>query len=112
MIAGAPWAPAGRGAAPPAPDDADARLGAFQAVRPHRASDEVLAMLLDAIRGGLYRPGEHLPTQVELAARLGVSRGVVREAIEVLRRAGIVSVKRGKGGTVVESNWHIEDVLV
>jgi GntR family transcriptional regulator, transcriptional repressor for pyruvate dehydrogenase complex len=90
----------------------DTRLGAFREVRAARAGEEVLAALLDAIRGGLYAPGEKLPTQHELAAGMGVSRGVVREAIEVLRQAGIVSVKRGKGGTVVASLEHVDDVLV
>lgn len=89
----------------------DARLGSFTAVRTPRAGEEVLAALLDAIRGGLYRPGEHLPTQQQLAAQMGVSRGVVREAIEVLRQVQIVSVKRGRGGTVVDSLEHLEDVL-
>ncbi|UGS35298.1 HTH-type transcriptional repressor NanR [Capillimicrobium parvum] len=91
---------------------ADARLDAFQPLRVQRAGDDVLAVLVDAIRGGLYRPGDHLPTQVELAAQLGVSRGVVREAMMALRRAGVVSVRRGRGGTVVASLEHLDDVLV
>lgn len=89
----------------------DGRLASFATVRAPRAGEEVLAALLDAIRGGLYRPGEHLPTQQELAGQMGVSRGVVREAIEVLRQAGIVSVKRGRGRTVVDSLEHVDDVL-
>jgi GntR family transcriptional regulator, transcriptional repressor for pyruvate dehydrogenase complex len=99
-------------AARPTTTTIDHGIDAFRRVRQQRTADEALAMLLDAIRGGLYRPGEHLPTQVELAERLGVSRGVVREAIDVLRRAGIVSVKRGRGGTVVDSLEHLDDVLV
>ena len=91
---------------------ADARLDAFRPLRVQRAGDDVLAVLVDAIRGGLYRPGDHLPTQVELAAQLGVSRGVVREAMMALRRAGVVSVRRGRGGTVVASLEHLDDVLV
>lgn len=89
----------------------DPRLASFAPVRTPRAGEEVLAALLDAIRGGLYQPGEHLPTQQELARTMGVSRGVVREAIEVLRQAQIVSVKRGKGGTVVHSLELLDDVL-
>jgi GntR family transcriptional repressor for pyruvate dehydrogenase complex len=95
------------------PDESgDARLDVFHRIHPRRTADEALVVLLDAIRGGLYSPGDHLPTQVELAHRLGVSRGVVREAIEVLRRAGIVSVKRGRGGTIVDSLEHLDDLLV
>jgi GntR family transcriptional repressor for pyruvate dehydrogenase complex len=55
-------------------------------------------VLIDAIRGGLYEPGDPLPPERDLALRLGISRGVLREAIEVLRQAGVVSVRRGAGG--------------
>lgn len=91
---------------------ADARLEAFQPVKVRRASDEVLAVLADAIRGGLYRPGDMLPRQADLASRLRVSRHVVREAIEVLRREGIVSVKRGNsGGALVTSTRNLPRVF-
>lgn len=82
----------------------DRGLSAFRPVRLRKASDEVVAVLIDAMRGGLYLPGDLLPRERDLAARLDVSRDVVREAIETLRRQGIVSSRRGRhGGTVVES---------
>jgi DNA-binding FadR family transcriptional regulator len=74
------------------------RLLAFSPIRLRKASDEVLAVLIDALRGGLYEPGDPLPPERDLALRLGISRNVLREAIEVLRHAGIVSVRRGAGG--------------
>jgi GntR family transcriptional repressor for pyruvate dehydrogenase complex len=90
----------------------DVRLEAFRPVRVRKAADEVVAVLADAIRGGLYRPGDLLPRQADLATQLEVSRHVVREAIEVLRRAGIVSVKRGNsGGALVESRENVPRVL-
>jgi len=59
-------------------------------------------VIVDAIRGGLYEPGEKLPSSRELAAALEVSGAVIREATGILERAGIVSVKRGaRGGTFV-----------
>jgi GntR family transcriptional repressor for pyruvate dehydrogenase complex len=67
-------------------------------VRVRSAVDEVLAVLADAIRGGLYHPGDLLPPERDLAQRLGVSRPVLREAIAALREAGVVSVRRGSGG--------------
>lgn len=78
----------------------DRRLGAFRPIRVRTAVDEVIAVLADAVRGGLYVPGEQLPRQADLAERLGVSRTVLRDAIEVLRRAGVVSVHRGNSGGV------------
>jgi DNA-binding FadR family transcriptional regulator len=55
-----------------------------------------------AIKMGLYRPGDQLPTERDLADIMGVSRTTVREAIRVLSAQGFLSVKRGRtGGTFV-----------
>ncbi|MEU8627771.1 GntR family transcriptional regulator [Streptomyces sp. NPDC048669] len=43
------------------------------------------------------RPGDLLPTEVELCERLGVSRSSVREAIRTLSTLGIVDVRHGHG---------------
>ena len=91
---------------------ADPRIEAFHPVRVRKAADEVIAVIADAIRGGLYRPGELLPRQADLAERLEVSKTVLRDAVEVLRRAGIVSVKRGNsGGVIVESTANLNHVV-
>lgn len=91
---------------------ADARLQAFHPVRVRKAADEVIAVIADAIRGGLYGPGDYLPRQADLAEQLQVSRTVVRDAVEALRRAGVVSVKRGNtGGVVVKSTQALPRVL-
>jgi DNA-binding FadR family transcriptional regulator len=51
---------------------------------------------------GLYRPGDQLPTERDLADIMGVSRTTVREAIRVLSAQGFLSVKRGRtGGTFI-----------
>ncbi len=42
-------------------------------------------------------PGEKLPNEVELAARLGVSRATLREAIQALSAQGVLEVRRGRG---------------
>lgn len=69
-----------------------------------RASDAVVRALIDGIRAGAVEPGTRLPRDSELASRFGVSRPVVREAIDQLRRAGIVEVRRGnRGGVFVRS---------
>src|SRR3954451_11313466 len=44
-----------------------------------------------------YRPGDRLPTEQALAARFGVSRAVVREAISRLKSDGLVVSQRGSG---------------
>lgn len=84
--------------------DVDPRLELFSPVHSRRAADDVLAIMLDALRGGMFEPGDTLPSQEHLARQLGVSRRVLREAIDVLRDEGILTVKRGaSGGMVVRS---------
>ena len=53
-----------------------------------RASDRAYATLLDEIQSGILRPGAVLG-EVEQAARLGVSRTPLREAIGRLRAEGL-----------------------
>jgi GntR family transcriptional regulator, transcriptional repressor for pyruvate dehydrogenase complex len=82
----------------------DRGLSEFHPVRIRKAPEEVVAALIDAIRAGYYLPGDLLPRERDLAARLGVSRVVLREAIELMRGEGILVSRRGRtGGWVVDS---------
>ncbi len=51
--------------------------------------------LTDEILRGRYRPGDRLPSERELAARYGVNRGTVREAIKKLEQLGLAHVLPG-----------------
>ena len=51
------------------------------------------------ISGGLD-PGERLPPERELCSLLGVSRTVVREALNLLEARGLVSIEHGRGAVV------------
>lgn len=59
--------------------------------------DQVEKYLLDLIRSGVYRRGEKVPTEVELANKLGVARGTLREALNKLQLAGVIERKHGLG---------------
>lgn len=90
----------------------DRHLAAFRPIRLQKAADAVIAVLADAIRGGLYAPGDLLPNERSLAAQLQVSRSVLREAIDVLRRTGVLSTKRGPaGGVMVVSTERLHEVV-
>jgi len=52
--------------------------------------ERALEALRTAITTGQYRPGDHLGEE-ELAGRLGVSRGTVREALRHLQQDGLVT---------------------
>jgi GntR family transcriptional repressor for pyruvate dehydrogenase complex len=42
-------------------------------------------------------PGDRMPTENDLAARLGISRTIVREAVKILSATGRVSAQKGRG---------------
>ncbi|MFV0137586.1 GntR family transcriptional regulator [Streptomyces sp. HMX87] len=50
--------------------------------------------LLDELHDGTIPPGERLPGERRLAEHFGVSRETVRQALEVLRRDGLVATDR------------------
>ncbi|MFH9550218.1 GntR family transcriptional regulator [Streptomyces sp. NPDC017435] len=54
----------------------------------------IAGRLLGELRDGTVAPGERLPGERQLAARFGVSRETVRQALEVLRRDGLVETDR------------------
>lgn len=57
-----------------------------------------LAKLLEGqIRSGDLKPGEALPTEMEISARFEISRMTVRRAIAELVAAGMVYTQQGKG---------------
>ncbi len=96
------------------PGDGRQRLEAWnlRPIRVPKARDEVVAVLVDAIRVGRWGIGDQLPSERDLTEQLQVSRIVVRGAIEVLRREGIVQTRRGRGGgTVLVSVDNLPRVL-
>src|SRR5690349_2961794 len=65
---------------------------------PARARGRALqAALREAVRTGRLAPGTRLPSSRELAADLGVSRGLVTEAYEQLTAEGYLRSDRGAG---------------
>jgi len=61
---------------------------------------QVAEQIVALIRAGEYPPGGRLPAERDLAARLGVSRPSVREAIIALELNGYVEVRMGSGAYV------------
>ena len=75
----------------------------LSASRGRHAFEDCVERLATAIRLGVYPYGSTLPPERELAARMGVSRATLREAIAALRSANLVRTTRGRGGgTVVD----------
>ena len=60
-------------------------------------AEVVEVKLREYFRKRSFKPGDALPTEVELAQALGVSRNVVREALSRFRMLGIVETKKKRG---------------
>jgi len=82
------------------PEPQVASVTLLRPVRLGNAFEDTVGRLLQTIRLGMLAPGDSLPPERELAARLGVSRDTVREAIRSLADAGYLTSRRGRyGGT-------------
>ncbi|MGH3645578.1 MAG: FadR/GntR family transcriptional regulator [Micromonosporaceae bacterium] len=76
----------------------------FRPVRSGNAFEEAVERLLQSIKLGVVLPGDRLPPERDLAARLNVSRVTLREAIRALQQAGYVESRRGRyGGTFINA---------
>jgi len=64
-------------------------------------ADRAAAVLTSEIVAGTLRPGQWV-SENELAARLGVSRSPVREALRALARDGLVAVRARRGTVITE----------
>jgi len=76
--------------------------GKMEPIKRSRLSEQVLDRIKEAIVSGLYKPGDQLPNERDLAEQLEVSRASVREALRTLGNMGYIESKVGvNGGTYV-----------
>ena len=60
-------------------------------------SSQVAEELRARIEGGVYAPGDKLPTEQALVEKFGCSRTVIREAVATLRADGLLESRQGAG---------------
>lgn len=60
--------------------------------------EQVVRRLGEAIGLGLLEVGDRLPSEPELADRFGVAPMTLRQALAILREAGYLETRRGRGG--------------
>ncbi|MDY5588386.1 MAG: GntR family transcriptional regulator [Arcanobacterium sp.] len=78
-------------------------------VQPSRTADWVVHEIKRLILDRGLQSGDPVPSEVDLASMLGISRSSVREAIKVLSTLDIVQVQHGKGTFV--SNMSLEPMV-
>lgn len=74
----------------------------FKPVQTEKLSQGVVRQIELLILRGLLRPGERLPSERELAERMGVSRPSLREAIAELQERGLLTTRAGAGVFVAD----------
>ena len=60
-------------------------------------TDEAIERIRQMIMSGEWGPGTRLPPETELAARLGMSRNSLREAVRALSLVRVLEVRQGDG---------------
>ncbi|MEF9944178.1 MAG: GntR family transcriptional regulator, partial [Burkholderiaceae bacterium] len=58
---------------------------------------QIKSLLLASLQGGEWKPGELVPSELELAARFQVSQGTVRKAVDELAAENLLVRRQGKG---------------
>jgi GntR family transcriptional regulator len=90
--------------APPTPATdapADAQAPAFSPLY-----QQIKALILQSLEAGEWKPGEAIPSEMDLAARYRVSQGTVRKAIDELAAENLVMRRQGKGTFVATHAEH------
>ena len=87
-------------AAPPAEGAAPAFSPLYQQIK---------GLILQSLQSGEWKPGEAIPSEMDLAARFRVSQGTVRKAIDELAAENLVVRRQGKGTFVAtHAEQHVQ----
>ncbi|MEY3613113.1 MAG: HTH-type transcriptional regulator FrlR, partial [Pseudomonadota bacterium] len=67
---------------------------------------QIKGLILQSLQASEWKPGESIPSEMELAARYRVSQGTVRKAIDELASGHLLVRKQGKGTFVATHAEH------
>lgn len=74
----------------------------FQRIQSEKLSHAVIRQIEKLILRGILRPGERLPSEREMADKMGVSRPSLREALAELQERGLLETRAGAGVFVAD----------
>src|SRR5579864_2523664 len=70
---------------------------------------QIKTLILQSLHAGEWKPGEPIPSEIELAARFKVSQGTMRKAIDELAAENLVVRRQGKGTFVAtHAEQHVQ----
>lgn len=65
---------------------------------------QIKRLMLEALEGGEWQPGQMIPSEQDLAVRFNVSQGTVRKAIDEMATENLLVRRQGKGTYVASHN--------
>jgi GntR family transcriptional regulator len=70
---------------------------------------QIKGLILQSLQAGEWKPGEAIPSEMDLAARFRVSQGTVRKAIDELAADNLLVRRQGKGTFVAtHAEQHVQ----
>ena len=70
---------------------------------------QIKELILQSLQAGQWKPGEAIPSEMELAARYRVSQGTMRKAIDELAAENLLVRRQGKGTFVAtHAEQHVQ----
>jgi GntR family transcriptional repressor for pyruvate dehydrogenase complex len=80
----------------------------FREITPIRLYESVIEQIMNLIKNNKLKPGDKLSPERELAEKLSISRGSLREAFRVLESRGLIKSKPGGGRYIreIRKNGH------
>ncbi|HAJ73888.1 MAG TPA: FadR family transcriptional regulator, partial [Lachnospiraceae bacterium] len=76
-------------------------MATFKKINRSSLVQVVIDRLTDAMIKGELKPGDKIPTEMELAEQLGIARNTVREAVKILVYMGVLEIRRPDGTFVM-----------
>jgi len=78
-----------------------------------RFSDEIVEQMIGLIKNGRLKPGDSLPSEREIAEKLGVSRPPLREALKTLECLGFIEIRQRRKSVVKSvADFSLQNPLV
>lgn len=70
---------------------------------------QIKGLILQSLQGGEWKPGEAIPSEMDLASRFRVSQGTMRKAIDELAAENLLVRRQGKGTFVAtHAETHVQ----
>ena len=74
----------------------------FAPIKKTNLSEMLIEYFISNIEKGVFKPGERITNEIDLAEQIKVSRNVLRESMKVLENYGILNTVNGRGTVVAE----------